>query len=106
MKCAACGSTALVGGKLVGEDVIGFQPGDAPWLKRIFAVGNRDISAYGCLHCQHLQLAVEFSESDLKPFEWGLQLHGADAHGSGCLPRQKEVQVQNPVKTYSVHIRR
>lgn len=69
MKCAACGSTALVEGKLVGEDVIGFQPGDAPWLKRIFAVGNRDISAYGCLHCQHLQLAVEFSESDLERYQ-------------------------------------
>lgn len=71
MKCAACGSTALVGGKLVGEDasVIGFQPIDAAWLKRIFALGNRNISAYGCLHCRHLQLAVEFSESDLERYQ-------------------------------------
>ena len=71
MKCAVCGSTALVGGKIVGEDgsVIGFQPGDAPWLKRVFAVGNRGIRAYGCLHCEHLQLAVEFSESDLEQYQ-------------------------------------
>jgi len=71
MNCAACGSTALVSGKLVGEDasVIGFQLSDAPWLKRIFAVGNRGIGAYGCLHCRHLQLAVEFSESDLERYQ-------------------------------------
>jgi hypothetical protein len=71
MKCAACGSTALVEGKLIGEDasLVGFQPSDAPWLKRIFGVGNRGITAYGCLHCQHLQLAVEFSESDLERYQ-------------------------------------
>jgi hypothetical protein len=71
MKCAACGSTALVGGKLVGEDaaVVGFQPGDARWLKRILGLGNRDIGAYGCLHCRHLQLAVEFSETDLERYQ-------------------------------------
>ena len=71
MKCAACGSTALVGGNLVGNDasLIGFQPVDAGLLKRIFAIGHRSISAYGCLHCRHLQLAVEFSESDLERFQ-------------------------------------
>jgi hypothetical protein len=71
MKCAACESTALVGGKILGEgsSLVGFQPLDAPWLRRVFAVGNRSIRAYGCLHCQHLQLAVEFTESDLKRYQ-------------------------------------
>ena len=71
MRCAACGSTALVGGKLIGADgsLIGFQPSDAPWLKRIFAVGNRGVRALGCLHCDHLQLAVEFSDSDREQYQ-------------------------------------
>lgn len=71
MRCAACGSTALVGGILIGIDgsLIGFQPSHAPWLKRIFAVGNRGVRAHGCLHCEHLQLAVEFSDSDREQYQ-------------------------------------
>lgn len=71
MKCAACGSTALIEGTLQGEDgsVMGFQPGDAPWIKRVLALGRRGVRAYGCIHCQHLQLAAEFSDSDRERYQ-------------------------------------
>jgi len=71
MKCAACGSTALVEGKLGGGDasLTGFQPGDTPWLKRAFAFGNREIVAYACLHCNLLQLTVQFTEDDLQRYQ-------------------------------------
>jgi hypothetical protein len=35
----------------------------------MFGVGTRDIRAYGCLHCQHLQLAVDFREEDLQRYQ-------------------------------------
>ena len=34
-----------------------------------FGVGARSIRAYGCLHCQHLQLAVNFSDKDLERYQ-------------------------------------
>lgn len=70
MKCASCGSTALLEGTVLGDySGIGFQPSDAPSVQRAFGLGKRDILAYGCLHCQHLQLAVEFSEGDLERYQ-------------------------------------
>ena len=52
----------------MGNDgsTIGFYPGDMPSLKRMVAIGSRGVGAYGCIHCQNLQLAVKFTESDLK----------------------------------------
>ena len=35
----------------------------------MFGVGTRKIRAYGCVHCQHLQLAVDFSEKDLVRYQ-------------------------------------
>jgi hypothetical protein len=35
----------------------------------MFGVGTRGVRAYGCLHCQHLQLAVNFSEEDLQRYQ-------------------------------------
>ena len=73
MKCAACGGTALVEGTLMDANStndISFKAGETSFLKRLFGVGNRRIiRAYGCVHCQHLQLAVEFSESDLERYQ-------------------------------------
>jgi len=69
MKCAACGSGALVEGTLMDANStndISFKAGATSFIKRIFGVGDRRvIRAYGCVHCQHLQPAVEFNESDL-----------------------------------------
>ena len=71
MKCAACGSTSLIGGKLQSEDAskIGFQPDDAPAFKRVMALGRRRVRAYGCVHCGHLQLVMEFTEEDVERYQ-------------------------------------
>ena len=72
MKCVACGSTALVAGTLVdksGGRTTAFEPADVPVWKSIFGVGRREIHAYGCLHCQHLQLAVDFRDEDLQRYQ-------------------------------------
>lgn len=68
MKCVACGNTSLIEGKLTNEDgaIIAFHPKDASWLKRVLAVGRQGVRAFGCPRCQHLQFAVEFSDSDLQ----------------------------------------
>jgi len=72
MKCVACGSTALVAGTLIdtsGGRTTSFKPADVPIWKSMFGLGTREIRAYGCLHCQHLQLAVDFSEEDLQHYQ-------------------------------------
>jgi hypothetical protein len=71
MKCIACGSAALIEGTIRGfnSTIIEFYPSDMPSLKLIFGVGGREVRAYGCIHCQNLQLAVGFSESDLERYQ-------------------------------------
>jgi hypothetical protein len=71
MKCAACGSTALIEGTLQADDgsIIKFQPNDATWMKRMFAFGRRDIRVYGCIHCQQLQFAVGFTVEDMERYQ-------------------------------------
>ena len=67
MKCLACGSEALVGGTILDTSSGGgtvFKLDDVSVWKSMFGVGTRKIRAYGCVHCQHLQLAVDFSEKD------------------------------------------
>jgi hypothetical protein len=56
----------LVEGKIQGDDGSSpsFYPRDTPLLRRMFAIGGRGIRAYGCVHCGHLQLAVDFREED------------------------------------------
>ncbi len=71
MKCTVCGSTNLVEGSIDAYDTadIKFTPRDTPLLKRMFGSGTRPIRAYGCIRCHHLQLAVEFSEEDLRRYQ-------------------------------------
>ena len=68
MKCVACGSTALVEGTII-DNSSGFKPNDASIWKSMLGVGTREIRAYGCIHCQHLQLAISFSEEDLQRYQ-------------------------------------
>jgi hypothetical protein len=35
----------------------------------MFGVGTREVRAYGCIRCQHLQLAVSFSDEDLQRYQ-------------------------------------
>ena len=72
MKCLACGSEALVGGTILDSSSGGttvFRLDEVPTWKSLFGVGTRSIRAYGCVHCQHLQLAVNFTEKDLLRFQ-------------------------------------
>ena len=71
MKCVACGSVVLVEGTLLdwGGVQVYFKPAEVSILKSMFGVGTRRIRTYGCLHCQHLQLAVDFTEEDLKRYQ-------------------------------------
>ena len=71
MNCLACGSSALVTGTV--HDTNGGPPffmiDDVSVWKSLFGVGARKIRAYGCVHCQHLQLAVDFSENDVQRYQ-------------------------------------
>ena len=71
MKCVACGSTAMVAGALMDSSggIPTFKPKEVSIWKSMFGVGTRDVRAYGCLHCQHLQLAVDFSDEDLQRYQ-------------------------------------
>ena len=71
MKCVACGSAVLVEGTLMDSNgsVPYFKPAEVSIWKSMFGVGTRSIRAYGCLHCHHLQFAVDFNEKDLKRYQ-------------------------------------
>jgi hypothetical protein len=71
MKCIACGSASLIEGTVRDGHVatLGFYPSDLPALKRAFGIGSREVRAYACIHCQNLQLAVDFNEGDLERYQ-------------------------------------
>lgn len=72
MKCTACGSHALVEGSLhdtSGGHEVGFSLDSVSAFKWIFGIGARSVRAYGCIHCQHLQLAVNFTEEDSQNYQ-------------------------------------
>jgi hypothetical protein len=72
MKCVACGSVALVKGTVLdtsGGSTPAFKPEAVSIWKSMFGVGTRSIRAYGCIHCQHLQLAVDFTDDDLQRYQ-------------------------------------
>ena len=72
MKCLACGSASLVEGTLIdssGNLTSTFVPKEQSFWKSMFGVGSREVRAYGCIHCQHLQLAVSFSGEDLERYQ-------------------------------------
>lgn len=62
----------MVGGTLLdtgGGGGIAFKMDDVGMWKSLFGVGTRKVRAYGCVHCQHLQLAVDFTEKDLRRYQ-------------------------------------
>ena len=72
MKCLACGSEALVAGTVMNSSDGGkqvFKIDVISMWKSLFGVGTRGIRAYGCVHCHHLQLAVDFTEKDLLKYQ-------------------------------------
>lgn len=72
MECVRCGATAIVEGSLMetaGGGGFAFLFKDISKLKSIFGGGSRKINARACLHCSHLELAVEFTDKDRKKFQ-------------------------------------
>lgn len=73
MNCVACGSTALVEGSLIDSSgsMSIFKPKEISiWnWKIMFGIGLREVRAYGCIHCQYLQFAVNFTEEDLHQYQ-------------------------------------
>ena len=71
MKCVACGSVVVVEGTLLDSNgsPIYFKSAEVSTLKSMFGVGARSVRVYGCLHCRHLQHAVDFSEKDLQRYQ-------------------------------------
>jgi hypothetical protein len=71
MKCVACGSGVLVEGTLMDSNgsATYFKAAAVSIWKSLFGVGTRSIRVYGCLHCHHLQHAVDFTEEDLKRYQ-------------------------------------
>ncbi len=70
MKCVACGSINLVEGTvpLTPKDDMKFNPGGRSFKDRMLGSG-RKMRAYGCLHCNHLQFAVDFEPGDLERYQ-------------------------------------
>jgi hypothetical protein len=58
----------MIGGELADTNSgsISFSPDATSRFKRAFGVGNRNLKAYACAHCHHLQFAVEFRPGDLE----------------------------------------
>ena len=44
-------------------------PSDAGLLGRILGRTSRPITAHACVHCGHLQLAIEFTDQDRKRYQ-------------------------------------
>ena len=67
MRCVACGSMNLIEGTIpqAPKADLKFHPGGRTFKDRMMG-GGRSIRAYGCLSCNHLQLAVEFEPGDVE----------------------------------------
>ena len=70
MKCVSCGGTNLVEGTvpLTPKDDLKFNPTSRSFKDRVFMTG-RKVHAYACLHCSHLQFAVDFESGDLETYQ-------------------------------------
>ena len=70
MRCVSCGSSNLIEGTVpqTPKDDLKFNPSGRSFKDRILGRG-RKIRAYGCLHCNHLQFAVDFEPGDLERYQ-------------------------------------
>lgn len=72
MNCVACGSEALVPGALIetsGGGSMAFKLDEVGIFKSMFGIGTRPLRAYGCVHCHHLQFAVDFTNKDRQRYQ-------------------------------------
>ena len=70
MRCVSCGSANLIEGTVpvTPKDELKFNPGGRSFKDRMFGIGRR-VRAYGCLHCNYLQFAVDFEPGDLERYQ-------------------------------------
>ena len=71
MKCLACGNSNLVEGTMnwTSAEKIKFKPSDRSVLQKMLGIGDRPVTAYACILCNHLQLQIDFTEQDRKRYE-------------------------------------
>lgn len=72
MNCLGCGSSAMVRGTVIDNSTggeIAFRFDETPTWQKVLGVGARVIRGHGCVHCGHLQLAVDFTEKDLIKYQ-------------------------------------
>lgn len=72
MRCNGCGNSSLVEGDFIHSSDAGqirFGPSGDSKLKRALGIGSRPVHCYGCLRCGNMQLAIEFSEEDIKKYQ-------------------------------------
>lgn len=71
MKCVSCGSQQMVAGTipLTPKDDLKFKPGGRSFRDRASGNRGREIRAYGCVECGHLQLAVEFDMDEAERYK-------------------------------------
>ncbi len=70
MECVRCGATAVVEGALMdtgGGGGVAFLL-NTSFLKSIFGVGSRKVSARACVHCSHIELIADFTDKDKKRY--------------------------------------
>lgn len=72
MRCNGCGNSSLIEGDFVHSSDAGqirFSPSGNSNLKKAFGIGSRPARCYGCLRCGNMQMAIEFSEEDMKKYQ-------------------------------------
>lgn len=70
MKCVSCGGANLIEGTvpLSPKNDLQFNPLQRSFKDRMLMAG-RQVYAYACLHCNHLQFTVAFEAGDLERFQ-------------------------------------
>lgn len=71
MRCNGCGNSSLIEGDFVHSDggQTRFSPSGNSNLKKAFGIGSRPVRCYGCPRCGNMQMAIEFSEEDMKKYQ-------------------------------------
>lgn len=70
-----------------GGGGVAFLLKETSFLKSIFGLGSRQVSARACVHCSHIELIVDFTDKDKKRYQ------EFDGPQPGILERIQEEQL-------------
>lgn len=104
MKCTACESSALIEGQIItGGTDLAFSPLAISPLKRAMGIGARKVRAYACLHCHHLQYAVDFTDADRQQYQQfeGQQPSVLERLGADCRNEESAQPTKTRAKSLS-----